>query len=51
MSINSVLNIGDTKASGQFKKIIEDVLDKKDTLGIVATGGGKSICFQFLQFY
>ena len=28
------------------KKIIEDVLDKKDTLGIIATGGGKSICFQ-----
>lgn len=26
--------------------IVESVLERKDTLGIVATGGGKSVCYQ-----
>lgn len=48
MSINSVLKKywGYKSFRTIQKKIIEDVLDKKDTLGIIATGGGKSICFQ-----
>src|SRR5690554_4648776 len=28
------------------KEIIENVLNNKNTLGILPTGGGKSICFQ-----
>ena len=31
---------------GDQQKIIENVLNKKDTLVIMPTGGGKSICFQ-----
>lgn len=31
---------------GQQQSIIENVLNKKDTLVIMPTGGGKSICFQ-----
>jgi len=31
---------------GDQQKIIENVLSKKDTLVIMPTGGGKSICFQ-----
>ncbi len=31
---------------GNQQQIIENVLDKKDTLVIMPTGGGKSICFQ-----
>ena len=48
MNINSVLKKywGYKSFRTIQKKIIEDVLDKKDTLGIIATGGGKSICFQ-----
>ena len=48
MRINSVLKKywGYKSFRTIQKKIIEDVLDKKDTLGIIATGGGKSICFQ-----
>ncbi len=31
---------------GQQEKIIQSVLDGKDTLALLPTGGGKSICFQ-----
>ena len=31
---------------GSQEKIIESVFNKKDTLALLATGGGKSICFQ-----
>ena len=30
----------------QQNEIIQSVLDGKDTLGILPTGGGKSICYQ-----
>ncbi|MCI5839991.1 MAG: DEAD/DEAH box helicase, partial [Peptoniphilaceae bacterium] len=28
------------------KEIIEKILERKDVLGILPTGGGKSICYQ-----
>ena len=31
---------------GEQEKIIQSVLDGKDTLALLPTGGGKSICFQ-----
>ncbi|MGB0917662.1 MAG: DEAD/DEAH box helicase, partial [Flavobacteriales bacterium] len=30
----------------QQREIIQEVLDGKDTLALLPTGGGKSICFQ-----
>ena len=35
----------DTFRQGQ-REIIEKILDGKDVLGVLPTGGGKSICYQ-----
>jgi ATP-dependent DNA helicase RecQ len=32
------------------EEIITSVLEKKDTLAVLPTGGGKSICFQVPSF-
>lgn len=37
---------GHTSFRGEQEKIIQSVLDGKDTLALLPTGGGKSICFQ-----
>lgn len=37
---------GFTEFRGSQKKIIFDVLNKKDVLALLPTGGGKSMCFQ-----
>ncbi|MFS4455586.1 ATP-dependent DNA helicase RecQ [Maribacter sp. 2304DJ31-5] len=37
---------GHTKFKGSQSTIIDSVLDGKDVLGLLPTGGGKSICFQ-----
>lgn len=35
---------------GQLE-IIKSCLEKRDTIGVLPTGGGKSLCFQFLTVY
>ena len=37
---------GYTSFKGEQEKIVQSVLDGKDTLALLPTGGGKSICFQ-----
>ncbi len=37
---------GFTSFRGEQEKIIQSVLDGKDTLALLPTGGGKSVCFQ-----
>lgn len=48
MNYDKVLQqyFGYTKLKEQQKEIIEAVINKKDVLGVLATGYGKSICFQ-----
>ena len=33
------------------KKVVESLLNKNDTVAIMPTGAGKSICFQSLHYY
>jgi ATP-dependent DNA helicase RecQ len=37
---------GFTKFKGDQEKIVQNVLDRKDTFVIMPTGGGKSLCYQ-----
>ncbi|MBS1547386.1 MAG: DNA helicase RecQ [Bacteroidetes bacterium] len=37
---------GFTKFKGEQEKIVQSVLDRKDTFVIMPTGGGKSLCYQ-----
>ena len=37
---------GHASFRGEQEKIIQSVLDGNDTLALLPTGGGKSICFQ-----
>ncbi len=46
--MNDILKkyFGYDKLKDKQEEIINNILDKRDTIGILATGYGKSICYQ-----